>query len=108
MPDVYSYDHPYLLADNRHYSFYLWRKLYKRNWSVRYLLVPIYMACGWICFVVSAPSFTLLFLLAYIAATALTLVPSPLLEFRYFIIPFYIFLVHIRVPNKIQSLAAIA
>ncbi|CAO3658524.1 unnamed protein product [Umbelopsis vinacea] len=104
----HTYEHPYLLADNRHYSFYLWRKLYKRHWSVRYLLTPVYMACSWICYVISAPSFTFLFLLAYIAATALTLVPSPLLEFRYFIIPFYVFLVHIRVPSKVSSLVAIA
>ncbi|KAG2187304.1 hypothetical protein INT44_004989 [Umbelopsis vinacea] len=103
----YTYEHPYLLADNRHYSFYLWRKLYKRHWSVRYLLTPIYMACGWLCYITIAPSVTVLFLLAFSAATALTLVPSPLLEFRYFIIPVYIFLVHIKVPSKFKSGLAI-
>ncbi|CAO3681520.1 unnamed protein product [Umbelopsis ramanniana] len=103
----HTYEHPYLLADNRHYSFYLWRKLYKRHWSVRYLLTPIYMACGWLCYIIIAPSVTVLFLLAFSAATALTLVPSPLLEFRYFIIPVYIFLVHIEIPSKLKSVLAI-
>jgi alpha-1,2-glucosyltransferase len=27
--------HPYLLADNRHYTFYIWRRLIARHWSVR-------------------------------------------------------------------------
>ncbi|KAH8555231.1 putative alpha-1,2-glucosyltransferase ALG10-B-like protein [Umbelopsis sp. PMI_123] len=103
----YTYEHPYLLADNRHYSFYLWRKLYKRHWSVRYLLTPVYMGCGWLCYTIAAPSITIILLLAFTATTALTLVPSPLLEFRYFIIPFYIFLVHIKTPRKLKSLLAI-
>lgn len=33
----------------------------------------------------------ILWLLAYATAVALTLVPSPLLEFRYFTIPYYIY-----------------
>merc|ERR1712098_960165 len=35
--------HPYLLADNRHYTFYIWRKIFMRHWTVKYLLVPVYI-----------------------------------------------------------------
>ena len=38
-----SIAHPYLLADNRHYTFYLWRKVIKAHWSMKYLLVPLYV-----------------------------------------------------------------
>lgn len=36
-------EHPYLLADNRHYPFYLWRWVFKRHVAVKYLLVPLYL-----------------------------------------------------------------
>ncbi|XWS55667.1 hypothetical protein CRYUN_Cryun09bG0020700 [Craigia yunnanensis] len=39
----FSIAHPYLLADNRHYTFYLWRKIIKFHWSMKYLLVPFYV-----------------------------------------------------------------
>lgn len=38
-----SIAHPYLLADNRHYPFYLWRKIIKAHWSMKYLMVPLYV-----------------------------------------------------------------
>jgi alpha-1,2-glucosyltransferase len=39
--------HPYTLADNRHYVFYVFRIL--RLYSVlRYLLVPVYYVCAWL------------------------------------------------------------
>ncbi|KXJ14362.1 Dol-P-Glc:Glc(2)Man(9)GlcNAc(2)-PP-Dol alpha-1,2-glucosyltransferase [Exaiptasia diaphana] len=44
----FTYVHKYLLADNRHYPFYVWRKLFARHWSVRYLLVPCYLVIGWL------------------------------------------------------------
>ncbi|GKA11101.1 ty3-gypsy retrotransposon protein, partial [Tanacetum coccineum] len=39
----FSIAHPYLLADNRHYPFYLWRKIINAHWSTKYLLVPLYV-----------------------------------------------------------------
>lgn len=38
----YSYEHPYLLADNRHYTFYIWKNIYRRNEQMKYFLTPIY------------------------------------------------------------------
>lgn len=34
--------HPFLLADNRHYTFYIWRKIINRTWYARYILAPGY------------------------------------------------------------------
>ncbi|KAF2479922.1 alpha-2-glucosyltransferase Alg10 [Neohortaea acidophila] len=38
--------HPFLLADNRHYTFYVFRLL-TRRWWVKYAVTPIYVVCGW-------------------------------------------------------------
>ena len=35
--------HPYLLADNRHLTFYLWRRVFMRHWTVKFLLIPAYI-----------------------------------------------------------------
>jgi alpha-1,2-glucosyltransferase len=44
---LHSIEHPFLLADNRHYFFYVWRKVFKRFPAARYALTPGYLACGW-------------------------------------------------------------
>lgn len=44
--------HPFLLADNRHYAFYLWRKVINRTSASRYLLSILYALAAriwWIC-----------------------------------------------------------
>lgn len=38
--------HPFTLADNRHYMFYVFRILL-RNPLIKYLAVPIYIGCAW-------------------------------------------------------------
>ena len=43
--------HPFTLADNRHYMFYVFRYSILRAWWVRYALVPVYVVCGWLCWV---------------------------------------------------------
>jgi alpha-1,2-glucosyltransferase len=40
--------HPFLLADNRHYFFYIWRRIFGLHWSVRYALTPGYLVCLWL------------------------------------------------------------
>ncbi|KAI0006240.1 glycosyltransferase family 59 protein [Xylariaceae sp. FL0662B] len=41
--------HPFTLADNRHYMFYVFRHSILRAWWVRYALVPVYIVCAWLC-----------------------------------------------------------
>ncbi|KAI0478418.1 DIE2/ALG10 family-domain-containing protein [Xylariaceae sp. FL0804] len=113
--------HPFTLADNRHYMFYVFRYSILRAWWVRYALAPAYVACAWLCWaalaaagqqpagagadraaaapaesamvasitttratgITTTTSTALLLLLA----TALSLVTAPLVEPRYFILP---------------------
>ncbi|KAG0085506.1 glucosyltransferase [Podila epicladia] len=90
--------HPFLLADNRHYTFYLWRLISRRDW-IRYAVIPVYAAAAWCCWQALATEQTIIWVLIYITATALTLIPSPLIEFRYFIAPYLIYRISMRQPR---------
>lgn len=41
--------HPFTLADNRHYVFYVFRYSILRAWWARYALAPVYVVCAWMC-----------------------------------------------------------
>ncbi|CAK7265441.1 glucosyltransferase [Sporothrix epigloea] len=41
--------HPFTLADNRHYMFYVFRHTIRRDTWIRYALVPVYALTGWAC-----------------------------------------------------------
>lgn len=85
-----SKPHPFLLADNRHYTFYLWRRvLGKQEHHIRFGLIPIYWLSGWSFISLLEPKETLLkCLIAF--CTMLSIVPQQLIEFRYFIPAFVI------------------
>lgn len=100
----YSIAHAYLLADNRHYTFYLWRKVIQSHQSTKYLLVPLYVYSWFSIFrVLARPK---IWVLAYFLATAAVLVPAPLIEFRYYTIPFYFLMLHSHTVD-VQSLVLI-
>ena len=95
---VGTYVHPFLLADNRHYTFYVWRRVIDATpWS-RYALVPAYVASGllWMSSLRTSntadPGHTrcAYWLAGFFAALALTVVPTPLLEPRYFVLPYIV------------------
>ncbi|OQN96852.1 hypothetical protein B0A48_17406 [Cryoendolithus antarcticus] len=113
--------HPFTLADNRHYVFYVFRLL-MRPWWVRYLAAPVYVTSAWGCVqglggppveaedsaaankIVAAESSTtrtttqgpnVSFLLIWLATTALNLVTAPLVEPRYFILPWLFWRLHV-------------
>ncbi|KAI1373958.1 glycosyltransferase family 59 protein [Hypoxylon crocopeplum] len=123
--------HPFTLADNRHYMFYIFRYTILRARWIRYALVPAYVACGWLCWAAlqgdsspspspsndrqstksakgsglsqpsqpletaSPPTSSALILLV---ATALSLVTAPLVEPRYFILPWVFW--RLLVPSR--------
>ncbi|XP_071448326.1 dol-P-Glc:Glc(2)Man(9)GlcNAc(2)-PP-Dol alpha-1,2-glucosyltransferase [Hetaerina americana] len=94
--------HPYLLADNRHYTFYLWR-YYKRHWSIPYILVASHvfgLFSVYNCLGHNKYSFQL----AFYACFFLSLVFQKLLEFRYFILPFLIIRLNMKVESRWQLL----
>ncbi|RMD41752.1 hypothetical protein DV735_g3348, partial [Chaetothyriales sp. CBS 134920] len=91
--------HPFILADNRHYTFYVFRIL-RQTW-IRYAAVPIYLICGWLCIHAlgkpahqgKAPNeedIRVGWVIVFLISTTLSLVTAPLVEPRYFLIPWLI------------------
>ncbi|KAK5138358.1 hypothetical protein LTR08_003419 [Meristemomyces frigidus] len=111
--------HPFTLADNRHYVFYVFRHLL-RPWWLRYAVTPIYLLCAWACMQIlgAGPpatrrmtgtlpdgehSATVSFMLIWLATSALQLITAPLVEPRYFILPWLFWRMHLPVqlpPSK--------
>ncbi|AET37834.1 dolichyl-P-Glc:Glc(2)Man(9)GlcNAc(2)-PP-dolichol alpha-1,2- glucosyltransferase Ecym_2078 [Eremothecium cymbalariae DBVPG len=114
--------HPFILADNRHFTFYLMRKLIGRNRFFKYVVMaPIYHFSTFVYLEVLRPS-TLYFhpilpvkirnpadlplQLSHITWTALiictfvTIVPSPLFEPRYYILPYLFWRVFVEVSPE--------
>lgn len=114
--------HPFSLADNRHYMFYVFRLLL-RHPLIKYVSVPVYIFCAWAAIMAlgglpdeqnsSRPSTgakhragstlddqekiprpdivsgknRVSFVLIWLLATSLSLIAAPLVEPRYFILP---------------------
>ncbi|XP_025413300.1 putative Dol-P-Glc:Glc(2)Man(9)GlcNAc(2)-PP-Dol alpha-1,2-glucosyltransferase isoform X2 [Sipha flava] len=87
--------HPYLLADNRHYTFYAWRLLFSPGKPVflRYLPVPLY-ACGLYYLDTMLIRSSIAYKLAFWIVTPLVLCPQYLLEPRYFVVPYLMYKLH--------------
>jgi alpha-1,2-glucosyltransferase len=112
--------HPFTLADNRHYVFYIFRYTILRHPLIRFLLAPAYILCFYLTYLAlsiratpvppqSKPLATrqpaqndgpkTSFLLIFILSTALSLITAPLVEPRYFIIPWVMWRLHVPAPS---------
>ncbi|KAF8057743.1 ALG10 [Scenedesmus sp. PABB004] len=103
----YSLAHPYLLADNRHYTFYLWRRLLDRGPAARLALAPAYAAAAAALGAGLAAAQHWLWVAGFAAATVATLAPAWLLELRYFTAPFALAVLHLPPPPP-RAAAAVA
>lgn len=103
----FTYVHKYLLADNRHYTFYVWRKVFQRHELVKYLLVPFYIFAGW-SFADTLKSKSIFWILMYFVCLLAVTVPQKLLEFRYFILPFLIYRLNIPYLSLYRQLLELA
>ncbi|KAF1839184.1 hypothetical protein BDW02DRAFT_230405 [Decorospora gaudefroyi] len=119
--------HPYTLADNRHYVFYVFRiiRLYP---ALKYLAVPVYYICAWLTFQsLASPSIgedlfkgkredrptndrahgqpcQVSFIAIWLVTTALSVITAPLVEPRYFIIPWIIWRLHVPcIPASLST-----
>lgn len=81
--------HPYMLADNRHYLFYVWNKFYGRFWWFRFIMAPFYLL-SMIILHHSISARSAGFKLIYTLCTIISIALQQLVEVRYFIIPFLI------------------
>ncbi|KAJ4842680.1 hypothetical protein Tsubulata_014902 [Turnera subulata] len=104
----FSVAHPYLLADNRHYTFYLWRRVIKAHWLMKYLLVPVYVYSWFSIFSILGKGRQRIWVLAYFLATAAVLVPAPLIEFRYYSLPFFFLMLHSHISDGQSLLLGLA
>lgn len=86
----FTYVHEYLLADNRHYPFYVWSKIYRRHEFIKYALIPVYyFAFG--AFIQNLKGKDIFWKITFFSCLVFATVPQKLLEFRYFILPYIIF-----------------
>ncbi|EIM92928.1 glucosyltransferase [Stereum hirsutum FP-91666 SS1] len=84
----FTIHHPFLLSDNRHYTFYVWKRLFLPHPIVPYLYIPGYIACAWMWFLTIGRDKSQLQALLLPICTLPILLPTPLLEPRYFLIPY--------------------
>jgi alpha-1,2-glucosyltransferase len=78
--------HPYLLADNRHYTFYVWNRFFGRYEHARFAAIPIYVFG--LSTIFSSLDGSIGFKMFFVISTVLTLCLQKLIEIRYFLIPF--------------------
>lgn len=98
--------HPYLLADNRHYPFYVWRKFLGRHPLTKFLPIPVYLYAAVNIFESLRLQRGVLWTLVYSFCLAANVVPQELLEFRYFILPYLIFRLNLPIVRSNLVLAA--
>ncbi|KAH7927410.1 glycosyltransferase family 59 protein [Leucogyrophana mollusca] len=84
----FTIHHPFLLSDNRHYTFYVWRRVFMVHPLAPYLFIPGYQACAWAWWLRVARDQSLLQTLILPILIVPTLLPTPLLEPRYFLVPY--------------------
>ncbi|KAI6824787.1 hypothetical protein KC332_g4342 [Hortaea werneckii] len=114
--------HPFTLADNRHYVFYVFRLLLRPPW-MRCAVIPVYVFCAWACIQAlgggplrshrsptnllpdGEHSVTCSFVLIWLATSALQLITAPLVEPRYFILPWLFWRMHLplRSPSRMEN-----
>ncbi|GMH33479.1 hypothetical protein BSKO_01313 [Bryopsis sp. KO-2023] len=97
--------HPYLIADNRHYTFYIWRRFLSKDW-LRISLAPIswFGACLAGQQLLATHSTT--WLIGFMACVGATIIPAGLLEFRYFLVPVSLVLLHVRPRTNGELIAS--
>jgi alpha-1,2-glucosyltransferase len=87
--------HPFVLADNRHFVFYIVKRTIGKHEWARYALVPVYLCCGWLLARVLGKHQGIPLMTLFGIASSLVLIPTPLIEARYFAVPCLLFRLHI-------------
>ncbi|TDL28757.1 glucosyltransferase [Rickenella mellea] len=102
---LFTIHHPFLLSDNRHYTFYVWRRIFRFHWVVPYLFAPGYLVAGHAWFLRIGAQQSLLQTLVLPVCMLPTLLLTPLLEPRYFLIPYILLRVQVTdIPDYMLTL----
>lgn len=88
--------HPYLVADNRHYLFYIWNRFYGKYVWFRYAMIPAYYFGLFVLFSLLRTNSNASFVMMYAICTILVLVLQKMIEIRYFLIPYVLFRLQVR------------
>ncbi|KAI6656995.1 hypothetical protein LOD99_16296 [Oopsacas minuta] len=91
--------HPYLLADNRHFTFFFWRKIINYSEYTRYYLSLPYAITAILITSLLVTGSSELLALIYWVCVVLVLCLQPLIEFRYYIMPYLLFRIHSTQPS---------
>lgn len=89
--------HPYLLADNRHYTFYIWNRWYGKYDFAKYVSVPVYVFLLVNLYANLKEQNCISFLLPYMICLFAALSLQRMIEVRYFLIPYII--MRLRFPK---------
>lgn len=81
-------EHPYLLADNRHYTFYVWNRFYGAHAAARFAAVPAYVLGLAAIDASLAANRTAGFRGCLTVCTVAALCFQQLIEVRYFLVPY--------------------
>jgi len=95
-----TFVHPFILADNRHYTFYIWKNIVRRfHWS-KYAAVPVYCYALWAFKTELERKRLIMWGIFMFMALCAVLLPASLIEFRYYIIPCILLGLHFTVPSR--------
>ncbi|XP_045456904.1 putative Dol-P-Glc:Glc(2)Man(9)GlcNAc(2)-PP-Dol alpha-1,2-glucosyltransferase [Melitaea cinxia] len=82
--------HPYMLADNRHYTFYLWNRWFRKYDFAIYATVPAYVFFLFSLYDNLKDHNCISFLLPYSICIFIVVALQKLVEIRYFLIPYIV------------------
>lgn len=91
--------HPYLLADNRHFTFYIWNRWYGKYDFAMYVMVPVYIFLLFSIYDNLRDHNCISFLLPCTVSLVLALALQKLIEIRYFLIPFTVLRLRFGKPS---------
>lgn len=95
--------HPYLIADNRHFTFYLWNRFLGKPLA-RYLAIPLYVF-GTISLFAVLENQNAGFKIVYFLCTTVSVALQSMIEVRYFLLPFLLIRLLYPEPIKFSSIA---
>jgi alpha-1,2-glucosyltransferase len=106
--DRFTLSHPFLLADNRHYTFYLWRRVLGRTPHLNVVLLPLYGLCWWWTLSRVRQASCTVTAGILVVAVSLVLLPAHLLEPRYLTVPVVVSIVEAAPRSQRSVLITLA
>ncbi|XP_013200359.1 putative Dol-P-Glc:Glc(2)Man(9)GlcNAc(2)-PP-Dol alpha-1,2-glucosyltransferase [Amyelois transitella] len=91
--------HPYLLADNRHFTFYVWNRWFGKYDYAKYATIPAYIFLLFSLYDNLRQQNCVSFLLPYTVSLFLGLCLQQMIEIRYFLIPYIILRLRFNRPS---------